>query len=323
MNDKKHVAIILFDGVNALDVAGPAEAFSTARGASGEPAYWIETWGLDRLDCMSESRLKLTADKLLQDPQTCDMLIIPGGKGARSENVIAPLSAWLKQYEQRCNQIVTICTGAYPLAKSGLADGRKMTTHWAYGSDLQSRCPSITVETDNLFVRDGKFYSSGGVAAGIDLALEMITEDLGQAAAMDVAKQMVVFLRRSGGQSQFSSLLRLQSGTTKPIDEVCHWAAANLDADLGNEVLAEKAGLSVRQFTRRFVEAIGEPPAAHINRLRIEAAKTALSQGSNIALTANAVGFASTDGFRKSFEKIVGISPGEYHKRFSQKQEAL
>lgn len=321
MNVKKRVAIVLFDGVNALDVSGPAEAFSTARNGKGEAAYSIETWALDRKECLTESRLKFVADMLIEDCGACDMLIMPGGKGARSCEVIASLSEWLSKNERYCNRIVTICTGAYPLAASGLVDGSALTTHWAHGADLQSRYPSVRIETDHLYLRDGKFYSSGGVASGIDLALEIIREDLGHAAAMDVARQMVVFLRRDGGQSQFSRFLRLQMRADDPIHEACHWAAANLDADLGIEVLAEKARLSVRQFTRKFVASVGEPPATHINRLRIEAAKTALSQGSNVAQTAHAVGFASTDGFRKSFEKLVGITPGEFQARFGRAED--
>ncbi|MGB3472063.1 MAG: DJ-1/PfpI family protein [Erythrobacter sp.] len=323
MGQRNRIAILLFDGVNAVDVSGPAEAFTIARDSAGKAAYFIETWGVGGLEFRTESNLKLVADAQLDDTAPCDMLVIPGGRGARLKDVVDLLAPWLRDNGHRFGRIVSICTGAYPLAHSGLVEGRTLTTHWAHGADLHACYPAITVETDHLFLRDGKFYSSGGVASGIDLALEIIREDLGHKAAMDVAREMVVFLRRDGGQSQFSQLLQLQSKPSDPIQEACHWAAANLHADLSNDVLAEKARLSVRQFTRRFVASVGEPPATHVNRIRIEAAKSALSHGANVAQTAHAVGFETTDGFRRSFEKLVGITPHQFQARFGKAEEVL
>ncbi|WP_108810993.1 DJ-1/PfpI family protein [Sphingorhabdus sp. Alg231-15] len=321
MEKPKRVAIVLFEGVNALDVSGPAEAFATTRDCSGEAAYAIETWGLDAVEFQTESGLKLVADGLLPEGEPCDILIIPGGRGARLQETVEALATWLKDNAQSCERVVSVCTGAYPLAHSGLVDELTLTTHWAHEADLQARYPDVSVQADQLFLNDEKYYSSGGVASGIDLALEIIREDFGHEAAMDVAREMVVFLRRDGGQSQFSKLLQLQSQTDDPIQKACRWAAANLDADLSNEILAAKARLSVRQFTRKFIEAIGEPPATHINRMRIEAAKSALSQRANVAQTAHAVGFGSTDGFRKSFEKLTGITPTQFQARFGQAED--
>lgn len=323
MRHQRSVAIVLFEGVNALDVTGPAEAFATARLSNGEAAYTIETYAIHDLQVRTESGLTLLSDRALEHATPSDLLIIPGGRGARSKLVLEQLVKWLKTNAHSYKKVASICTGAFPLACSGLVDGSSITTHWAHGTELQEICAKVQVKTEHLFLSEGKFYSSGGVASGIDLALEIIRQDLGHSAAMAVAREMVVFLRRDGGQSQFSNLLQLQTKANDRLRETCNWAAANLDADLSNEVLAERAGLSVRQFTRKFVNAIGEPPATHINRLRVEAAKSALAEGTNIASTAHAVGFGSTDGFRKSFEKLVGITPGQFQARFGQVRESL
>ncbi|MEO1046607.1 MAG: helix-turn-helix domain-containing protein [Pseudomonadota bacterium] len=318
------VAFLLFDRVNALDVAGPAEAFATAVAADGKQAYIVETWSLGDRVVRSESGLRLCADHEVpgQSPTDrsggADILVIPGGEGIRIGPALPLIAGWLQQQAAHFRYIASICTGAYALAESGLANGRCITTHWAHAADLQRRYPGVNVAADALYLRDGRFHSSGGVTAGVDLALDLIQRDLGSDAAMQVARQMVVFLRRTGGQEQFSLPLQMQAAAPRGLENLCAWAAGNLDKDLGVEALAGRAGMSSRQLSRRFRDAFGTPPAAYIKRLRLDSARALLDQGMTIAQASHAVGFISTDGFRRAFENCFGISPGEYRKRFQQ-----
>lgn len=235
MAEVRTVAILLFDGVNSLDVAGPAEAFAFVRHADGTPVYRILTWGMGEGVVRSESGLRLAADGPAPDGATGDLLIIPGGPGAREPETLRAIAAWLRANQSGFRRVASVCTGAYPLAESGLMDGRTITTHWAYAAGLRQRYPRVKVRSDLLFSRDGKFYSSGGVTAGIDLALELIEADCGARAAMDTARELVVFLRRTGSQAQFSEPLKMQAQTGGDLAEVCLWAANNLGGDLSVE----------------------------------------------------------------------------------------
>lgn len=316
MKSKRTIAVILFDDVNAIDVAGPIEAFGCVRTKTGDPAYAIDFWAFGETALRTESGLKLCADRQPPARPSADILIVPGGKGIRSEPTLAQLSAWLRSHHQSFGRIASICTGAYALAEAGVLNGRDVTTHWAHASDLQKRYPEARVKPDALYLQDGRFYSSGGVTAGIDLALDLIEDDFGSDTAMKVARELVVFLKRTGAQAQFSMPLQMQSGASHRLDEVCKWAASHLDADLSVDTLASRAGLSSRQFARRFRAAFGTPPAAYIKRLRLDGARTLLSQGVSLSRAAHAAGFGSTDGFRRAFEGQFGVTPREYQKRF-------
>ena len=316
MNSRLSIAVILFDEINAIDVAGPIEAFGCVRTEADEPAYSIDFWALDALAVRTESGLKLCADRRPPERPIADMLIVPGGKGIRSELTLTALSAWLRAHHESFGRIVSICTGAYALAEAGVLDGRDATTHWAHANDLKTRYPKVQVRPDALYLQDGRFYSSGGVTAGIDLAIDLIEDDFGRDAAMRVARELVVFLKRTGAQAQFSMPLQLQSGVSDRLDEVCKWAASHLDADLSVDALASRAGLSSRQFARRFRAAYGTPPAAYIKRLRLDGARTLLSQGVSLSRVVHVSGFGSTDGFRRAFEGQFGVTPREYRKRF-------
>lgn len=321
--DMKHtpvVAVLLFDQVNAIDVAGPMEAFSCVTGEDGEAGYSIVTWAVGNAAIRSEAGLRLSADETLPEHPQADILIVPGGKGIRDTGTLATLSGWLRRHAQRFPRVASICTGAYALAEAGLFDGRHVTTHWSFARDLQTRYPAIRVDADALFLRDGKYYSTGGVTAGIDLALELVDADFGARTAMAVARELVVFLRRSGAQAQFSAPLQMQTSAPGRLGDVCKWAAGNLQADLSVEALAARAGLGTRQFSRRFRDTFGSPPATYIKRLRLDAGRTMLGQGVGVAQAAHAAGFGSPDGFRRAFEAQFGVSPGEYRKRFTQER---
>lgn len=321
MYPRKEIAVLLYKGVNSLDVAGPLEAFATVRDDDGNALYRIVVWTLDEMIICSESGLKLYADALAPAAPNADLLILPGGAGVREPETLARLSAWLARNEAAFPRIASICTGAYALAASGLVDGRTLTTHWAHAADLRRRFPRVVINSDQLYSEDGKFLSSGGVTAGIDLALSVIERDHGARAAMQSARELVVFLRRTGSQAQFSEPLRLQSSAAGSLSDVCLWAANHLEADLSVDALAARANLSSRQFARRFRQAFGTSPAHHIATVRLDAARAALSQnGATVEQVAHASGYRSVDGFRRAFERYFRINPGEYQKRFAAKE---
>ncbi|QTD57331.1 GlxA family transcriptional regulator [Parasphingorhabdus cellanae] len=312
------IAVLLFDNVNAIDVTGPIEAFSTAKNGEDTCPYSIEFWGLEKHTFITESGLKLSADYIAPKKPDAHTLIIPGGAGIRHSGNLTRLAQWLSKHHENFARIVSICTGAYAAAEAGLLNGRKVTTHWAHADDFQERFPHVQVNANALFLKDGKFHSSGGVTAGIDLALDLIHRDVGEAAAMSVAREMVVFLRRPGAQTQFSLPLQMQSMTDDRLSDVCRWAASNLHEDLTIERLAERTGLSSRQFARRFKNVFDMPPAAYIKNIRLDHGRSLLSKGSSISQAAFMVGFSSSDGFQRAFKQRFGIDPSSYQKHFSE-----
>ena len=310
------IAVLLFDQVNAIDVTGPTEAFANVIHENGAKAYKIVSWAFDKKIVTSESGLRLCADRCVPKRPIADLLIVPGGKGLRERQTLTCVADWLRRNHAKFGRIASVCTGAYALAEAGIVDGQNITTHWAHADDLQKRYPKVQVNSDSLFLSDGRIHSSGGVTAGIDLALDLIEKDYGGQAAINVAREMVIFLRRSGAQAQFSMPLKMQAEAPNRLSDVCKWAANNLDADLSVEMLASRAGLSARQFSRRFREAFGMPPATYVKRLRLDVGRTLLGQGASVAQAGHAIGFASIDGFRRAFGGQFGIAPGEYQNRF-------
>ncbi len=326
---KRTIAVLLYDGVNALDVAGPLEAFASASTLASEagrtdperetdgPPYTLEAWSLGSLDVRSESGLRLRADRRAPEALTADLLLVPGGSGIREPNTLRALSRWITRHHAAFPLIASVCTSAYAVAASGIADLRTLTTHWAHADDLQRRYPNVRVQSDALFTRDGALLSSGGVTAGIDLALSIIEQDLGVRVAMRVARDLVVFLRRTGSQAQFSEPLRLQEADDGDLHDVCLWATNHPTADLSIAALARRAHLSPRQFARRFRAAFGTTPGQFVLTLRLDRARTALESGRMpIKRVARSAGFESIDGFRRAFERDFGVSPAEYQQRF-------
>jgi transcriptional regulator GlxA family with amidase domain len=312
------IAILLFDDVNSLDVAGPLEAFAAVPRDGGAPAYQIATWSLGRLQVRAESGLVLCADGAPPERPSGDLLVVPGGLGGREPRTLRRLATWIARHHAAFRRVASICTGAYPLAESGIVDGRVLTTHWAHAADLARRYPKVRVNADALFSRDGKFFSSGGVTAGIDLALELIEDDLGGQAAMAAARELVVFLRRTGSQAQFSEPLRLQTLGVGRLSDVCRWASNHLDADLSVEALAARANLSPRQFSRQFKRSLGSAPARYVQTLRLDAARTALVRDdASVEQIARLTGFRTPDGLRRAFERHFRLNPSEYRRRFA------
>jgi len=272
------VLIIVFDGVQSLDVTGPLEVFSGANshlaGHGSGPAYRIVVAGPGGTPVRTSSGLTLVPGTDLRVAPAAHTLVVPGGEGTRSEN--EELTAWLRRHAPTARRITSVCTGAFLLARAGLLAGRRVTTHWAYAEALQRQFPGVNVDPEPIYVRDGCVVTSAGVTAGIDLALALVEEDIGREAALDVARHLVVFLRRPGGQAQFSAQLRAQLARRPPLREVQQWVTERPAEDLSVPRLAARAGLSPRQFARSFAAETGMTPGRYVDRVRLEAARREL-----------------------------------------------
>jgi transcriptional regulator GlxA family with amidase domain len=324
----RRIGILIYDGVTALDVFGPADAFAAAMtksptGQTPGPAYQVSTISLDSERCASESGLALLASKVTSRTVALDTLIVPGGAGLRAAETNQRVSAWIRRQAPRTRRVVCVCTGVYGLAPTGLLDGRRVTTHWRFAADFAKRFPAVRVEPENLFLGDGKYFTSAGVTAGIDLSLFLIEQDLGSSNALAVARELVVYLRRAGGQAQFSEPLELQSRSPDRFSDLVAHIAGNLDGDLSVEGLASLMAISARQLSRQCHRELGCSPRALIERLRIDEAKRLLlTRGARIDGVAACLGFQSADGFRRAFERSVGLPPSEYLRRFSRGKAA-
>jgi transcriptional regulator GlxA family with amidase domain len=304
------VLIVLFDGVQSLDVTGPLEVFAHA------PGYEVTTASLGGAPARTSSGLRLTPDAALAHlTAPPDLLLVPGGAGARRRD--PDLVAWLRENAAKANRLASVCTGAFLLAEAGLLDGRKVTTHWARCEELAAQYPDLTVDPDPIFIKDGNLATSAGVTAGIDLALALVEDDLGRAAALTIARELVVFLRRPGSQAQFSAQLSAQMANRAPLRELQHWIAEHPGADLSVETLAQRTSLSPRQFARAFAAEVGMPPGRYVDRTRLEAARRRLEDAADdIAATARACGYGTPEAMRRAFVRALGVSPAEYRRRF-------
>jgi transcriptional regulator GlxA family with amidase domain len=314
----KRIGILGFEGVTALDMVGPAEAFSVASAqGGGAPRYEVITIGATGASFVSESGLSFRAHAKLEAAPAIDTLIIPGGHGLREAKVNQRVARWVRQRARRTRRMVTVCTGIYGLAPTGLLDGRRVTTHWQFAADVARRFPALRVEPNALFIKDGPFYTSAGITAGIDLSLALIEEDFGQELALAVARELVVYLKRPGGQEQYSGPLRFQSESTDRFAGLAAWIAGHLDADLSIEALSKRACVSPRHFSRLFKDAFGKSPASLIEQLRLDEARRRLAEPrAAIKRVALSVGFSSADVFRRAFTRRFGVVPGDYRGRF-------
>jgi transcriptional regulator GlxA family with amidase domain len=311
----KRIVIVAFDDVQALDVTGPSEVFSLADRARGGGAYSIELVS-EAAGVRTSSGLTLEPHGRL-DNREIDTLVVPGGKGTRTAAQDEKLIAWIRSAAKRSRRVTSVCTGAFLLARAGLLDGRRATTHWAACKALQRQHPAIEVDPDPIFVRDGNVYTSAGVTAGIDLALALVEEDLGPQAALAVARSLVLFVRRPGGQAQFSAGLRTQTASHARIRELQQWIAGNLTDDLSVPALAARAHMSERNFARVFSREIGETPAAYVEALRIERARLLLETTEHqVEQIAAESGFGTVETLRRSFARRLHASPSDYRRRF-------
>lgn len=317
----RRIAFVGFDGLTALDLVGPAEAFASAllEGPSGERrrCYEVLVLGLTNRPFVADSGIVFRPGATLERAPAIDTLIIPGGPGLRRGTAARTVSTWIKRRAAGIRRIASVCTGIYGLAPTGLLDGRRVTTHWNHAQDVALRFPKLRVESNALFLKDGRFYTSAGITAGIDLSLALIEDDHGPTIALAVARELVVYMKRSGGQEQYSEPLRFQTQSPSRFADLAAWIPGHLRQDLSVEALAEKACVCPRHFSRRFKVAFGSTPAAFVEALRLdEARRRLISSGHTIEATAASVGFRSADSFRRAFERRFGIPPRVYRSRF-------
>jgi transcriptional regulator GlxA family with amidase domain len=318
----RRIGFLGYPGMTALDLAGPAEVFSTA--AELAPAttrvnrrlYEIVVLGLDCHPFPTESGLMAVPEVALADAPPLDTLIIPGGRGLREPARLALVATWLRRRQRGIRRIASVCTGAWALAESGLLDGLRATTHWRFADTLAAAYPKIRVEPDTIYIREDRIYTSAGITAGIDLALALVEEDHGPPLALAVARELVVHLKRAGGQRQFSERLAMSVDAGNPLAELTAWIQAHLADDLSLARLAERCHVSPRQLARRFDRTFGMSPASYVERMRTDEASQLLLSAGSIERIAAAVGFSSADVFRRAFERRVGVSPQQFRARF-------
>jgi transcriptional regulator GlxA family with amidase domain len=317
----KRVGIIGFDGVTALDIVGPLEAFAAATCATGKntgPCYEVITIGLTEADFLTESGLALRPHKSLHTAPALDTLILPGGSGLRRPEINRPVAEWVKRRAARTRRVVCVCTGIYGLAPTGLLDHRRVTTHWRFARDVAQKFPKLKLDDNAMFLRDGKFHTSAGITAGIDLSLSLIEEDFGREVALDVARELVVYLKRPGGQDQYAKPLEFEMEANDAMSELAVWMAGHLDKDVSIKRVAKKACLTRADFNRLFKRAFGITPGAFVKNMRLNEARRLLSlDNDSIAGVAQSVGFRSAQYFVKAFEWRFGVLPGDYRQRFS------
>ncbi|KOU60900.1 AraC family transcriptional regulator [Streptomyces sp. MMG1533] len=312
---QRTVLVVLFDGVQSLDVSGPVEVFAGAE-TCAPGTYRVRTASVDGAPVRTSSGLTLVPDETLTGTPRPHTLLVPGGQGTRTPD--PRLTAWLREHGPRARRLVSVCTGAILLAEAGLLDGRRATTHWAYCDTLARDHPAIEVDPAPIYVRDGHVFTSAGVTSGIDLALALVEEDLGRDVALIVARHLVVFLRRPGNQAQFSAQLAAQTARREPLRDVQQWITEHPAGDLSVESLAERARLSPRHFARAFRAETGMTPGRYVDRVRLEHARRLLEDtGDGVEEISRASGYGTPEAMRRAFLKALGAAPAEYRRRFS------
>ncbi|MDH6212940.1 transcriptional regulator GlxA family with amidase domain [Streptomyces pseudovenezuelae] len=311
---QRTVLVVLFDGVQSLDVTGPVEVFAGAElGVPG--SYRIRTASLDGGPVRTSSGLTLVPDEPLTGAPDPHTLLVPGGSGTRSPD--PRLVDWLREHGTRAKRLVSVCTGALLLAEAGLLDGHRVTSHWSVCEKLARDHPAVEVDPDPIYVRDGRLATSAGVTAGIDLALALVEEDISREAALAIARHLVVFLRRPGNQAQFSAQLVAQTAQREPLREVQQWITEHPGDDLSVEALATRASLSPRHFARAFQTETGMTPGRYVDRVRLEHARRLLEDTSDgIEEISRACGYGTPEAMRRAFVKTLGTAPAEYRRRF-------
>ena len=324
------IACLIYPDVMSLDVTGPLQVFASAnvecqrQGLAA--AYMLRVLAEQPGPVATSAGFQLVAELAWADCAASDLdtLLIPGGLGETAQCANQPLLAWLRNAEPQVRRLGSVCSGALILAAAGLLDGRRATTHWADVPALQAH-PRIEVDGNRLHTydaegRDGDahVFTSAGVTAGIDLALALVEADLGRPLALAVARRLVMFLRRPGGQAQFSALLAPDANCTPRLLGLLEWIAQNLAADLSLEALAQRANLSSRSLSRLFVQELGTGPGRYIEQLRLEAARNLLQgSGASIGTVARLTGFRHPENLRRAFHKHLSVSPQDYAERFA------
>jgi transcriptional regulator GlxA family with amidase domain len=317
--DTKRIAIAVPPNAQSLDISGPLDAFLEAnRQSSGRVPYHVQLIAIGGQRAIEVGGMSLIADSCLEDSsQAFDTLLVAGTPDYTQAYENHAFHAWLTQRVPHTRRYGSVCTGAFFLGAAGLLDDRLATTHWEHAAELAERFPLARVMPDQIYVEDGALYTSAGVTAGIDLALKLIEDDEGHDLALKVARRLVVFLKRPGGQSQFSAHLAAQTATEGRIQTVQHWMLDHLTADLSLTALAERAAMSVRNFTRLFQSETGTTPVEFAEMARVDAARRLLEE-TDIPLQriVTKCGFSSPDTMRRAFVRRIGTGPSDYRGRF-------
>lgn len=314
------VAILAFPRFQLLDVAGPADVFAEAARQLGKPrAYQVQVIATEPGLLASSCGLRVAVDSTVATHRgPIDTLLVAGSPKLEDMAGDPKLHDWLRRQARTVRRYGSVCTGAFVMAAAGLLDGKRVATHWNSTARLAADCPNACVEPDAIYVKDGKLFSSAGVTAGMDLALAMVEEDHGRELALRVARELVMFLKRPGGQSQFSAHLAAQTSERSSVRELQDHVLANLKTDLSVPALAARAGMSERTFARIFRSETGTTPAEFVEKARIDAARR-MAEESDVPAKrlAAAVGYNNVDGFRRAFGRRLGVSLGEYRRRFA------
>jgi transcriptional regulator GlxA family with amidase domain len=315
------VEILAFPSVQLLDVAGPLQVFATANelvAARGDaPLYAVRVVSSAAPVVTASAGLGLAVAPLPRTATKLDTLLLAGGPGVHAASQDIVVLDWLRRRATQARRVASVCTGAFLLGAAGLLNGRRAATHWMHCAELGRRYPDIRVESDPIYVRDGAVWTSAGVTAAIDLALALVEEDAGRALSLAVARHLVMFLKRPGGQAQFSTVLSLQ-GAEDRFGDLHTWMGGRLSGDLSLPALARKAGMSERSFSRHYAKATGLTPARAVERLRVEAARRLLSDTRlPVKRIAERCGFGSEETLRRSFGRLLASTPQDYRARFS------
>lgn len=313
------VVIAVFPGIQALDLVGPLEVFHAAhRQVADGRGYRVEVVAESTDVLRTSSGLQLLADRSFSSIRgTIDTLVIAGGEGARAAAQQHRVQSWVRRVSPRCRRVASVCTGAFVLAAAGVLSGRRATTHWAHCGRLARDFPDVDVAEDAIYVRDGRVWTSAGVTAGMDLALALVEDDVGSDVALAVARQLVMFVHRPGGQSQFSAQLASQLAEREPLRDLQAFIADHPTADLTVSRLAARVAMSPRNFARAFAAEVGVTPAAFVERARVEVARRLLeTTRDDVEAVAARAGFGRVETLRRAFHRGLGVSPNEYRRRF-------
>jgi transcriptional regulator GlxA family with amidase domain len=308
------MVIVVFDDVTMLDVAGAGEVFAEANRFGAD--YRLKIASVDGRDVTTSLGTRLGVTDTISSIESADTVMVAGSDLLPRRPIEPELVEAIKSIAERTRRLASICTGSFILAQAGLLTGRRATTHWHDARLFARAFPDITVEPDAIFVRDGDIFTSAGVSSGIDLALALVEMDHGTELVRDVARWLVVYLKRAGGQSQFSVLVEADPPPQSPLRKVTDAVSAAPAANHSVKVLAAQASLSTRQLTRLFQSELGTTPARYVEMVRLDAARAALDAGRSVADTARLAGFGSTESLRRVFADHLGVSPKAYRERF-------
>ena len=317
------VVMFAYEDAQILDITGPLGVFARSarwlrdKGVSRGLAYSVEVVADEAGPVRTSSGLCVIADRSYREVTRADTLLVAGGIGCHRAMEDRGALNWIRKIAPKTTRFGSVCTGALVLARAGLLDQKSATTHWDYVAQLRQLGSSIQIQPDAIYVRDGNLYTSAGVTAGIDMALAMIENDWGQPTALAIAQELVMFLKRPGGQSQFSSHLAAQFSEDDKLRELQLWILDHLDRDLSVRELATRMAMSERNFARRFTESVGLPPAHYVARARLEAARRKLEENNlRISRVARCCGFGTEETMRRAFVAELGVSPSDYRDRF-------